>query len=74
MQVTAICKMAKIRPTINEIELHPFLAQHKFVAWNASMVSTEETRLRVAFGLASTWTEVNADAPGQQMEKNSVLL
>jgi diketogulonate reductase-like aldo/keto reductase len=34
-----VCNIAKVKPTINEIELHPFLAQKKFVAWCASMVS-----------------------------------
>nr|ACL13982.1 dihydroxyacetone reductase [Dunaliella salina] len=36
-EVTHICNIARIKPTINEIELHPFLAQKEFVAWCASM-------------------------------------
>jgi len=39
LQVSYVCNIAKVKPTINEIELHPFLAQKKFVAWCASMVS-----------------------------------
>jgi len=38
-QVTEVCNLAKIKPVINEIELHPMLAQKKFVQWCASMVS-----------------------------------
>ena len=39
LQVEEVLSLARIRPTVNELERHPMLQQQKFVNWNLDNVS-----------------------------------